>query len=44
MATFRIEFHGWATVEADSPEEARTAFYNDEEDYSEYEIDSCEEE
>lgn len=43
MATFTIEFHGVASVEADTAEEARAAFYNDEEDYAEYEIDSCEE-
>ena len=43
MATYTIHFHGFAYVEADSEEEAKTAFFNDNEDYAEYEIDSCEE-
>ena len=44
MAEYRIRFHGWATVEADSEDEARKAFFNDEEDHSEYTVDSIEEE
>lgn len=43
MATYTIHFHGFAYVEADSEEEAKTLFYNDDEDYAEYEIDSIEE-
>ena len=42
MATYTIYFHGVASVEADTEEEAKKLFYNDEEDYSEYEIDKCE--
>lgn len=43
MATYTIEFHGFAYVEAESEEEAKNLFYSDEEDYAEYEIDSCKE-
>jgi hypothetical protein len=44
MATYRIDFHGFAFVEADSEEEARELFFQDEEEPGEYEIDNCEEE
>lgn len=43
MATYTIHFHGVASVEAETEEEAKRLFYNDEGDYSEYTIDSCEE-
>lgn len=43
MATFTLTFHGFAYVEAESEEEAKAAFFNDEEDYAEYTIDKCEE-
>lgn len=41
MAQYEIRFHGVAYVEADSDEEARQAFLNDEGADSEYTIDSC---
>lgn len=44
MATYRINFHGYAFVEADSEEEARLYFYNGEEEPGEYTIDNVEEE
>lgn len=43
MATYTITFHGFAYVEAENEEEAKKLFYSDEEDYAEYEIDSCQE-
>ena len=43
MPEYYIEFHGHAWVDADSEEEARTAFYDDFEDVSEYVIDAVEE-
>ena len=42
MATYKIDFHGFAFVEADSEEEAREAFFNGDEEPGEYEIDDCE--
>lgn len=42
MNTYKINFHGFAFVEADSEDEAREAFFDDGETYSEYEIDDCE--
>ena len=42
MSTYRIDFHGYAYVEADSEEEAKELFFNGDEEPGEYEIDSCE--
>lgn len=43
MATFTIHFHGIVYVEAETEEEAKELFFNDEEDSAEYEVDCVEE-
>lgn len=44
MKQYRINFSGFAFVEANGPEEAQAKFWDDEEGYSELSITSCEEE
>ncbi len=43
MPTYRIDFHGYAFVEADSEKEARDLFFADEEEPGEYSVDNIEE-
>lgn len=43
MATYRIDFHGYAFVEADSEEEAKDEFFAGNEEPGEYTIEECEE-
>ena len=43
MPHYIIDFSGFAFVEAESKEEAKKKFWEDEEGYSEFYIDSCEE-
>lgn len=43
MSQYKIKFSGFAFIEAESAEEARKKFWENEEGYSEFYIDSCEE-
>lgn len=43
MKQFKIRFSGFAFVEAESAEEAMKKFWDNEEGYSELDVDSCEE-